>query len=492
MITVVILSWTWSGDDALPSERLADYRVDESATDAAISPTGVGKPEPQATQALGLSADDGGIPHDLVIGNPDCRMSVGSGSGSGVALVAVPEADGAAFEVLGESGRLFADSLPFAPNHLSVSRRSDGVVLAGLGDLRLNSSVFRDPDTLEPLRIYADGQVIYDVDKAWDFSIAADGSSFFVHEPLAGDASRLVIHDLDLGVIKEYDLGTTYTPASAYEIGFAARYSLGFGEVIFAPAYADAFGRDVHRFYPVGGRAVRQATGALSNSAHFASSEIGFFADFVDVSPVHMDSTPRVPEEVWRLSRRALDHESGGSAVDVWTRDVSLQGFYGTMELSDEGDWLAVKAWNLTILDAATGEVVFEYPLAGDKEAERRRIANVMGSNMALEQVGDVSSVGFRDKRLLLYRRIGSEIGCSGIRGRDYAECLADLRRAGLFRSVVDVYDMASIELEGQPDFRLQTDPSIQCGSGYALRGLEVSGGSLRYRYVPVATSGGM
>ena len=80
----------------------------------------------------------------------------------------------------------------------------------GLGDLRLNSGTFRPPESPAPVRIYMGEQVVYESEKVYNFRIARDGTSFAVHEPLAGDASRLVVHNLDLRTERHFDLGTRH------------------------------------------------------------------------------------------------------------------------------------------------------------------------------------------------------------------------------------------------------------------------------------------
>ena len=139
-----------------------------------------------------------------VLANPDCRVEAGWGMPAGdVALVVVPDRDGgepgARFAVLDDRGTLFGGELPFRPNHWRLGRRADGGVVTAFAALRLNSMVSRPPESPEPLRVYLDGGLAYESEKAWDFGVAYDGSSFFAVEPMAGAASRLVIHNLDLG-----------------------------------------------------------------------------------------------------------------------------------------------------------------------------------------------------------------------------------------------------------------------------------------------------
>ena len=114
--------------------------------------------------------------------------------------------------------------------------------MVGLGDLRLNSKQSRPVDSPEPVRVYVGKQVVYDSDKAWDFIVAHDGSSFAVHEPLAGGASRLVVHDLELGRKRYFDLDTRLARVNAYEVDHMIDYTLDATEVMFLPAHGDARG----------------------------------------------------------------------------------------------------------------------------------------------------------------------------------------------------------------------------------------------------------
>ena len=134
-----------------------------------------------------------------VLGNLECTMLAGRGAASGSAVVVVRSETGARFSVVDGGGSLLAGTLPFRPHQFRLGRQQDGTPVVGLGDLRLNSKQFRPVASPEPVRVYVGEQIAYDSDKAWDFLVAHDGSSFAVHEPIAGGASRLVVHDLELG-----------------------------------------------------------------------------------------------------------------------------------------------------------------------------------------------------------------------------------------------------------------------------------------------------
>ena len=109
--------------------------------------------------------------------------------------------------MIDESGELTRGGLDFRPNHLRIGCRSDCSAVYGFGDLRLNSKVFRLWDSAEPVRIYHEDLVIHESDKAWDFGVLHDGSSFLVHEPSSGGTSRLTVRNLDRGTQVEHELG---------------------------------------------------------------------------------------------------------------------------------------------------------------------------------------------------------------------------------------------------------------------------------------------
>ena len=491
LIAVCAVIWRSEqfGDYVNESLAPADSLVDEdSVIDPELSP----ESEETANSLTEVASE---FTPQSVIGNVDCKLLAGRGSASDTAVVVIPTANGARFEVLNGQGQIFGGELPFTPHHVRVGKRSDGSVLAGFGDIRRNSNEFREVDAPEPVRIYIDGEMIYESDKTWDFQVAADGSSFYALEPLAGNASRLVIRNLDLGREEHHDLGDIMSPVNGSSSDFTPKYSIGEREVMLAPAYAEAFGRGPHYFFPIDGGEVRQvqvgergaqliagdATPEIvlnaqsSSSAVLASSETGFFADFLQRNS---EST----SAKYRFVRREFQHgaESGG-IEEAWSREIDLTSFYGRLSVSDSGEWLAVHARNFQVLDTATGETIFEYARAGDKQAELDRLANVMGSDATVADLGSIFEINFFDDKLLISRRFGSMNACSGDIVQ-YNQCVADLRERGIYRTVVDVFDMRNVDLDSQPDFRVDYNRYSQCESGeFPLRGLQVNDGKLTF-----------
>ena len=63
-----------------------------------------------------------------------------------------------------------------------------------------------------------------------------------------------------------------------------------------------------------------------------------------------------------------------------------------------------------------------------------------------------------------------------------YNRCVTELRQRGIYRTVVDVFDMRRIKLDSQPDFRIDYNRYSQCESGeFPLNGLQVFDGSLTF-----------
>ena len=505
------------------ADRVSQSPGDRQGAAPQRRPAAAAETAPVGPVALRLDPQD-------VIGNLDCRMSAGRGPASDTALVVLPveTAEGkprrSRFAVLDANGQVFGGVLPFRPNHWRLGKNVNGVVVAGFADLRLNSQEVRDPGTPEPVHIYADGQLVFATERAFEFGVAPDGSSIFLQEPSAGEreglaprmeeplpggVTRLVVYDLELGTEEHIELDARFSPAGGFFTGYRAAYADGGKEIVFSTASEDEFGAGTHRFFPVRGGPPREiqvgeetdSAGAATirledaTSTHLRSSREGYFA-----LPTQR-RLRRGGTGVWRIVRRAFDHESekepsagaareraareglaprmGEPVTEVWSRNVHLNSFHGMMSVSRNGAWLTLHAWNFQVLDAATGETVFAYPRVGDKESELERLASVMPPGATVADLGQVDGSTFRGNRLLLFRKIGSNLGCGGPGRR---ECLADLRRKGVYNRVVDVFDMNTIALDSQPDFRVEVGPDIPCGAGdFPLRGLQIHDGELTF-----------
>ena len=421
----------------------------------------------------------------LAVYDKDCQAQLGHGPTAGMAGVVLPTNSraGEAESFVGlvdQNGMRFGEVVPFEAHRVRIGQQAGGTLVAAFGDPRLNSREFRSSDSSEPVYVYVDGQLQFRSDKALTFDVAADGSSFFVHEPLAGGASQLTIHDLIARTEQHVDLGLAYTPDTAYEPGFGVSYAPDQGagrEIVFYPAYADAFGRGRHRFYSVETGAVREIHVGVAGEADAAPTPVG--EDLVERLQLPREYAALASSTAgyfaqplgdsdggwrrWRVVGQRFEFGSQPSASVRWAREIALRHFGGHMFLGGDGRWLAIRAWNFQVLDTRTGATLFEYPTAGDKRVERERLGSVLPADATHHDVGAVTGERFEGEALVLARRIGSNVPCRGRDHEDFEDCLAGLRRRGVYRTVLDVYDMNTVQPDSQPDYRLEYDPAVPC-----------------------------
>ncbi len=412
----------------------------------------------------------------------DCRMLAGKGPAEDVAVVTLLSEKGAEFAVVGENGILTSGRLDFRPHHFRIGRRPDGSVLVGFANLRLNSGVFRPPDSDEPLRIYQGDHVVYETRKASDFDIASDGSSFFVLEPSPGGASRIVIRNMDDGTQKETELGTRFSRTSDFSPGnHMPVYSLDSSEIMFTPAHVDAMGVGTYWIYPIGEGRTRRVTVQDSWGAWLTSSENGYFVDRPD------DLEPEERGDVWQVSRKRIDPSKGETEV-LWSSRVYVRHHDGMLSLSQNGKWLGVDGWNYKVLDTNTGETVFDFPESPDREAVLARLAPALPDGATLAYIGRIGHIWFSGNSLVSFRMVGDTSPCSTKKGEKYdnrkwRQCIRELRLQGRYRTFFDVFDMSNIELDGPPTYITEVFEESNCmPANSPRRGLIDLDGQLAFR----------
>ncbi len=429
-----------------------------------------------------LEQDDPLFTPERVILNVRCQMRTGEGAARDVAVLTFLDENSTEYAVLGGTGALARGRLEFRANHARIGLRADGSMVYGFGDLRLNSRVFRKENTDEPVRIYHNDLVVYETNKAWDFGVADDGTSFFVHEPAPGGASRLVVRDLDRNTQVEYDLDTRLTPVSDFSVGHTLGYSNDGSEVVFMSAQDDSSGMGIYYFYPVKDTTKpRRITVESGWGALLTSSENGYFVD----SPDELE--PHEFGDVWQVTRRRID-VSNGETEDLWSRRLHIHNHSGRLSISQNGEWLGLSGYDYTVLDTETGETVFSYPSAGDPEAKLARLRPVLPEGATIDDMGRQGSIGFRGNTLVVYRRHGDTEACSKKPGEPYdpirrRECIKELRLLGKYREFFDVYEMDSIELDSSPSYAVEVYSESGCmPANGRWRGLLERGGELVYR----------
>ncbi len=484
-IGIVFLGVLWliPSDDSRTKSEVDPEEPVQTSTLPQVTPS---KVQHSANVKSPLSAEspdqNSAFSPERVIDNPDCSMLAGTGSANDTALVVLPTLTSTDFAVLNDDGLVFQDTLPPSPgryHNFQLSKHSDGSVIVGLGDLRLNSEGFRPVHSPEPVRIYYGENLVYTSEKAWNYLVAPNGTSFVVHEPLAGGASRLVVRNIDSGTEQHIDLGTKFTPMDEYEYPYAMAYSLDAREVMIQPAHADAFGVGTYMFFSVGEGTIREVEVENSLSAWLTSSEEGYFVDHpTDIEPKDLG-------EVWRVSRRKFDFATGVTR-DVWSRNIPLENFDGSIQLSDNGAWLALDAWNFEVIDTSTGNTAFSFPAVGSESEQLHRLTSVLGPDASAQELGRLSSRRLHGNKLMFLREFG-QLSCSTKPGEEYDrkrynECVLDHRQKGLYRSFYDVYDMNKIQQDSQPDFRVEVFRDSKCVKGTdSYRGLQNVEGKLTF-----------
>lgn len=399
----------------------------------------VDEPRDASDKALGFAPEE-------VLDNPECLQRPGKGPSSDVTVVVVPTETGGRFATVDASGILYSDDLPFQPGRFYVARRKDGSVLTVFDGAVREEAGMPEPEVPEPVRIYLDGQIIFDHHKIWSAEVADDGSSYSLIEPVAG-GSRLVIRNLDHGTEHDYDLTGTYYRYRSGAVSHADLYSSDYSEVMLYPLL-DGTGN--HHFFPAipdgrKRRMVHVPEGEGMVHTRFASSEVGYFSFHV----------PGMREEYFLARREFKWNKEGGEVENRWVREG------GAIEtISEDGSLLLM---GTTLLDAATGETVFRMP-RDDADAQLPRLRHILGPEATAEQVGQAQFATLVDDELWVNRTLPR-----GDDGRGPAE-------------VLDVFKLDGIQMDSRPAFRVPANYLSECAPGdTAFRGLQAHEGRLTY-----------
>ena len=341
---------------------------------------------------------------DDVINSPDCRIVAGTGSAQDIAVVVGgSDATGIWYAVVDWQGGCVRRLRPVQTlRGCRPPQNPHGGVLVGL---RGSGHGWTEAWLVH------DGQTIYQADEAWHFNVSPDGSSFYAVEPLAGDASRLVIRNFTEE--PHHDLGDTQRRTYG---GHRVAFSVTHDEVIIHPAgWPDARWAGTYRFYPVDGGEPREVRiPDDSHTALFQSSEVSYHVDY--------------QADTARLSRVNRRFDGTGEEIrsdEAWSRDFPLDEIGRPSMapfITDDGTRLvwATELAGLAI-DTSSGATVTSVPL--DRENRVRR--------------GDPTRIHFRDGRILLYRYMDA----------------VDVKPVG--DRFVEIFDAAKPNVSGIPDSRV-------------------------------------
>ena len=382
-----------------------------------------------------------------------CYLEMGVGPAEDVAIAGIwtPEGSflgGTRFSVLNASGAVHSGFLPFPSFQVGLGKNRSGEVIFGFGGVRMNPDnphSFGLPPDGDPMRIYADDQLVYEKDQVWLFDIADDGSSFFYIEPLASDySSRLVIVSLEHGTETHHDLGTIFAHPEN-DLRYLAAYTPSLAEVHLKPvSQRNSEGLGTHYFFDVraggSGRGLWIPNTGRYDLAHFTSSEEGY-------------RLVEGADESGRLQVVKYQVDWGAEkAVPV----LNLAGYVGTrassVQTSPDGAWLLFHTATastagrpartddgvLVLLDAATGENKFAL-FPKDKDSQMSALSNVLPASATKDDLGWLNGAYFVGNDHLVVRRFPTP-----------NDVIDDTRR------LYDVYDLQSISLDAQPQYRTE------------------------------------
>ena len=386
-----------------------------------------------------------------VLNNPECRVRVAQAASVDTAVVLLPFAGGARFAVVDATGILHAGELSFWPATFEVAKRRNGSVLTAFGHLTGKESAEGFRDGLWPVRIFLDGKLILGHDSAWDFGLAGDGSSYYLVEPVGGDASRLVIRRPREGTEQRHDLGDALgPPGSDYSVplGF---YSLDHSELI-VPPNRKGVGR--HRLFSTrsGGYGQRRVLASEENkviSARYASSSEGY---------VLFGLTGGGNVNLYRMNV-GWGENLGETAR--WQRDLpALYNPVHELALSPDGAFLLLNGQEVALFSTYSGRMVFR--MRRDDAELPPHLQEMFGLEAIEDQVELNNRSWILGDELIMERIVA----------------MPDGRREVAY----DVFDLEGIQIGSEPRRRIIRNSLSECSPGdHALQGLQEHEGRLTF-----------
>ena len=430
---------------------------------ALVAPLCVSAGQPGATStAEPVLAPAGELTPQEVIDNPQCRMQAARDA----AVVVLIESDEARFLVVDGDGPVYGGDLSFPASNYRLGRRADGSLVAGFFGV-LTHAAGTIPPPPEPAVIFLDGQVIYQHHDVVRLGIAPDGSSFYAIETVTEDSFELLIRNLDQGKEYRYDIGNLFKSWGS-ELCYGAYYSMDYSEVHLDPGCpGDEGGAGTHYFYKTG------ASGApriieikdrerKQDEAVLVSSTEGYFVE---------DERAERDQPKFTVAKRQFEWPEG-KAKDVWSFISTYYIPDWSISVWSPGAWLTLETvpsglphtwderdWRLLVLDAATGETVFDFPRVS-KEEQRARLGDFLSPATFPNGVGIFRRERIAGDELLIFRSFQDP--------QTFA---------------YDIYDMNTLSDDAQPVARIPVNrtPQNSCASRQYPRTLAERNGRLAY-----------
>ncbi len=431
---------------------------------ALVAPLCVSAGQSGATSAASpVLARAGELTPQEVIDNPQCRMQAARDA----AVVVLTESDAARFLVVDTDGPAYGGDLSFPASNYRLGRRADGSLMAGFFGV-LTHAAGTIPPPPEPAVIFLDGQVLYEHHDVVLLGIAPDGSSFFAIETVTADSFELLIRNLDQEKEYRYDIGNLFK-SWGLELCYWAFYSWDFSEVHLDPGCpGDEGGVGIHYFYKTDGNSAPRIIEIKDrerkqDEAVLVSSTEGYFVE---------DERVKRDEPKFTVAKRQFDWPEG-NARDVWSFITSYNIPDWSISVSSPGAWLTLdtipsglpstwdrKDWRLLVINAATGETVFDFPRVSEEE-QRKRLGDFLNPSTVPPGVGNFGGQQIKGNELLIYRSFSRD------------------RKI----SAYDVYELDTLSDDAKPMFRIPINraPGNHCASRNYPRKFAERNGRLAY-----------
>ena len=420
-----------------------------------------------------------------------CGMARGAGPASGLAAVVLGGASRsspARFSVLDAAGSLMSGWLPSYPHRMSLGRTPEGEVVAGFGGIPVPNRAGGPGGLLmaaDPLRIYVGDRIAYESRAVWMFGVASDGSSYFSIEPegsvlfppAVDSSARMAVFNRSYGTEARYDLGPALVDSDGF-LAYQASYTGDNKEVHLEPLPVRRRDRGLgkHYFYSALGEAppreIEIPDRGRYDVALFVSSKEGYI--FYEAS--HWNAPLDIVRGRFTWGSDG-ERQELLSSESVWRRTGPVNTRADGVAVSPDGGWLLFRTgtakngrgsrpgdWGLYVLNTVTGDTVFHLP-TDDPDAQIERLASVLPPQPAENDIGLFMGAFFAGDGKLVVERL---------------EDVRDLES----RNFYDVYDMNSISLDAQPNYRVVSNErrTNQCASlGFPGKLVEAEGGKLAY-----------
>lgn len=409
-----------------------------------------------------------------VIGNLDCHATYGQGEANGLAAVTFNSKDGSETAIVDENGIIdIVNTEYFIAGSHEIGRRPDGSLI-----FAFNTSLWQQETNTwnTPALVIQDRNVIYETLDASRVLLAADGSSFVVHEPTSIGSSRLVIRDLNSDTEAHITLPPELSPSEVGESSHYLQYSSDYSEIFFAP-YRFFQNGATYWYMNVGEDELKSATLESVHYAVLTSTEHGYFVNEPPMSSSEEDFNS------WEITSRIIDRTTG-KTEDIWRTTVNIPEFENKLIWTKNGNWLVLNGGDSVVIDNRIGKEVFKFPAHSNPDAVLQRLSASLEEHGNGNDVGNLKSGGFFKDYLVYRREYGSIDECwrHAQKPNGFEKCRQELFERGSYRIFLDYYDLSSIEYDSPPDYTIKGRAYLPCAeASLPFRGFSEKDGELVY-----------